>query len=99
MPKFKALFPLALILVIATLGVSYWFNQKQQIDNFAQEIGAIAVDRNKLVEPKDFISMKRDRITLENTSNSSVFQLISGALLFCTAYTAWRNLIASEKNK
>jgi uncharacterized protein YjbI with pentapeptide repeats len=99
MSKFKALFPLSLILVIAMVGSSYWFNQKQQIDHFAQQISSIAISKNKVVDPKDLISMERDRITLQNTLNSSVLQFISGSLFFITAYIAWLNLIASEKKQ
>ncbi|MGJ5633003.1 pentapeptide repeat-containing protein [Nostoc sp. CALU 1950] len=99
MPKLKDIVPLGLIVVSIVVGAGYWFSQKHQLESFVQQIDSIKVNQNKPIEPKDYIAMKRDILTLQNTFNSSVFQLVSGLLFLVTAYTAWLNLVASEKKQ
>lgn len=91
--------PVAIVLIFV-LGGSYWsFFQKYQIEPFARQIDSIKVNQNKPIEMKDYVLMKRDLITSQNTLNNSVFQLVTSLFLLFTAYTAWRNLVVSEKKQ
>jgi uncharacterized protein YjbI with pentapeptide repeats len=91
--------PVALVLIFV-LGGSYWFFfQKNQIEPFARQIDSTKVNQNKPIEMKDYVLMKRDLITSQNTLNNSVFQLVTSLFLLFTAYTAWRNLVVSEKKQ
>jgi uncharacterized protein YjbI with pentapeptide repeats len=67
--------------------------------SFTQQVESVKINQNEPIESKDYIAIKRDQITLQNTINSSVLQLISSLLFFITAYIAWRNLKESEKKQ
>jgi len=91
--------PVALIMILV-LGGGYWyFFQKSQIEPFARQIDSTKVNQNKPIEMKDYVLMKRDLIASQNTLNNSVFQLVTSLFLLFTAYTAWRNLVVSEKKQ
>jgi hypothetical protein len=94
------LWMLVALVLIVVLGGSYWsFFQKYQIEPFARQIDSTKVNQNKPIEMKDYVLMKRDLITSQNTLNNSVFQLVTSLFLLFTAYTAWRNLVVSEKKQ
>ncbi len=97
--KFKGLVPLGFIIISIILGLGYWFNQQHQLESFVKQVESIKVNQNISIEPKDYIATKRDLITLQNTLNSSAFQLVSGLFFFVTAYIAWRNLVISDKKQ
>ncbi|WP_434687957.1 hypothetical protein [Pseudanabaena minima] len=93
MPKFKGFVPLGLIIIV--LIGAYWFNQQQQLESFKKQVESV----KNSIEPKDYIAIRRDSITLQNTLNSSLFQLASGIFFFVTAYTAWQNLVILDKKQ
>jgi len=99
MPRFKGAIPLVLIIISIFVGSGYWLNQQQQFESFVEQVQSLKVNKNNLVEPKDYILIKRDLIALQNTLNSSVFQLVSSLLFLVTAYTAWLGLVASDKKQ
>ena len=99
MARFKGAVPLGLIIISLLVGSVYWFNQQKQLESFSKQVESVKVNQNFPVEPKDYVAIRRDLITLQNTLNSSVFLLISGLFFFVTAYTAWHNFIASEKKQ
>jgi uncharacterized protein YjbI with pentapeptide repeats len=92
--------PVVWVLIFVVVGGSYWLLlQKSQIEPFAKQIDSIKVNQNSPIGMKDYILMKRELITSQNTLNNSVFQFFSTLFLFFTAYTAWRNLVVSEKKQ
>jgi uncharacterized protein YjbI with pentapeptide repeats len=100
MPSFKSAIPLvALIMMSIGTGWFYWHHQQQQLKLFSQQVESIKVNRSNPVEPKDYFAIRRDLIVLQNTLNSSAFQLVGSLLFFITAYIAWLNLVASEKKQ
>ena len=99
MPSFKSAVPFALIIMSICTGWFYWLHQQQQFKSFSQQVESIKVNRSNPVEPKDYVAIRRDLIVLQNTLNSSVFQLVGSLLFFITAYTAWLSLVASEKKQ
>jgi uncharacterized protein YjbI with pentapeptide repeats len=101
MSRLKNIFLMSGVLVgIFVVGGGYWLIfQKSQIEPFAKQIDSIKVNQNSPVGMKDYVLMKRDLITSQNTLNNSVFQIASSLLLLSTAYIAWRNLVVSEKKQ
>ncbi len=99
MPRFKGAVPFALIIISIFVGSFYWLHQQHQFESFSQQVKSIKVNQSNPVEPKDYVAIRRDLIVLQNTLNSSVFQLVGSLLFFITAYTAWLNLVASEKKQ
>jgi uncharacterized protein YjbI with pentapeptide repeats len=99
MRNFKGFVPLGLIIVSIFIGASYWFDQQHQLEDFAKQIKSLKVNQNSSIDSKDHIAISRDLITLKNTLNSSLFQLVSGLFFFLTAYTAWWNLEISDKKQ
>lgn len=101
MSRLKNDFSMPVVLgLILVVGGSYWFfSQKHQIEPLAQQIDSIKVNQNSPIDLKDYILMKRELINSQNTLNNTVFQFVSSLFLFFTAYTAWRNLVVSEKKQ
>ncbi|MBW4692082.1 MAG: pentapeptide repeat-containing protein [Lyngbya sp. HA4199-MV5] len=99
MVKLKGAVPLGLVILSLLVGSAYWLNQQNQLASFVKQVESVKVNQKLPVDPKDYLAIKRDLITLQNTLNSSVFQLISGLFFFVTAYTAWLNFVASEKKQ
>jgi uncharacterized protein YjbI with pentapeptide repeats len=99
MSRFRGAIPLGLIIVSILVGSGYWFNQQRQLEPFVKQIESLKVNQSSTVESKDYVALRRDLITLQNTLNGSVFQLVSSLFFFVTAYTAWLNFIASEKKQ
>jgi uncharacterized protein YjbI with pentapeptide repeats len=100
MPWFKKNFLMRFVLVLIFIAGGYWFLfQKYQIEPFAKQINSIKVNPNIPIGTKDYILMKRELITSQNTLNASVFQVVSSLLLVFTAYTAWGNFVVSEKKQ
>lgn len=99
MARFKGAVPIGLIILPLLIGSGYWLNQQKQLESFSKQVESVKVDQNLPIEPKDYIAIRRDLITLKNTLNSSLFQLISGLFFFITAYIAWLNFLASEKKQ
>jgi uncharacterized protein YjbI with pentapeptide repeats len=91
--------PISLVIIVfGALG--YWlYFQKNQIEPLAKQINSTKVNQNSPVAIKDYVLMKRDLISSQNTLNNSVFQFVSSCFLFLTAFIAWRNLVVSEKKQ
>jgi uncharacterized protein YjbI with pentapeptide repeats len=91
--------PVSLVVIVVG-AVGYWFYfQKNQIEPLAKQINSTKVNQNNPIAMKDYVLMKRDLITSQNTLNNSVFQFVSSSFLFLTAFIAWRNLVVSEKKQ
>ena len=99
MPKLKGFVSLVLIAISISIGLLYWFNQQQHLESFVQQVESIKVNPNSSLEPKDYIATKNNLIALQSNLNTSTFQLVSSLLFFVTAYTAWLNLVSSERKQ
>jgi|GEM_PF-831847 len=99
MQKLKGFVSLVLIAISIFIGLLYWFNQQQHLDSFAKQIESIKVNPSISLDPKDYITIKNNLIALQNTLNTSTFQFVSSLLFFVTAYTAWLNLVSSERKQ
>jgi uncharacterized protein YjbI with pentapeptide repeats len=85
------------VVLTAAIGAFYYFYiQQYQAESFLRLVDSAKPTPIKPLETKDYIAIKRDSIT---SQNSSVFQLISSMLLLATAYTAWCNFLASNKKQ
>ena len=84
---------IATVSLAASISYLVWstFSQQAQLEAFDRKV-------QQVIDVEKRLTLEKDRLTLENAVNATRAQVIGGALVFFTAFTAWRNLkVAEEK--
>lgn len=87
--------PVTVVTIVIGLLFVFWQIQQGKISYLQQQIEFLQIESLQIA-PKDYITLKKDQILLENAINGTVIQALGGAFFFVTAFFTWRNLKATE---